>query len=533
MKLRHHLAVVFCLALLSVSIGNSLWAQDNVVVTVSVTGADHAPLMTLGKPDFTVQESGKPRVVTTFVGPDAKPAAPPQLQPNEFSNMPDFRETSGAIFVVLDTIHTRYIDERDERQLILKFLGKAAQARHAVTLGILSDKGLRVIHDYRTGSDVLLAALVKTGLGGMKGVALPPGVSDAAVADDAARLVSFSKGEQSNATPPEQLLRSNIDLSLIMFQDIAFASDGLPGRKSLVWVTNAIPFDIDPKSMQFQSPKETSQGVAVNGVAAGGMRDALTQAEIKRIGAMWRHSMRALFDGGVAIYPVEVRGSLASGSEAFTQQRMKALALLTGGKPFYGSNDPFPEILSTSSGNTAGYELGFSVDASASPEFHRIQVTANRQNVQVDHAAGYFPHEGTPKSRAADEIGLAMGSPLEYTGIRFKVAVAGIEEGSGGKKKVNLVISLPGNVGILNESTGMVDVGFLAAATNAKGDKVGTMNEGAGGKFPPEAVAQIKELGFQLKRSFEVSPGECNVRFLVRDNQTGRMGDVFFPLNVK
>ena len=35
----------------------------------------------------------------------------PQLQPNEFSNHPDFRETNGAIFVVLDTIHTRYVDE--------------------------------------------------------------------------------------------------------------------------------------------------------------------------------------------------------------------------------------------------------------------------------------------------------------------------------------------------------------------------------------------------------------------------------------
>jgi len=59
------------------------------------------------------------------------------------------------------------------------------------------------------------------------------------------------------------------------------------------------------------------------------------------------------------------------------------------------------------------------------------------------------------------------------------------------------------------------------------------MNEGAGGKFPPDAVAQIKQLGFQLKRSFEVSPGECTVRFLVRDNQSGRVGDVIFPLSVK
>ena len=203
-----------------------------------------------------------------------------------------------------------------------------------------------------------------------------------------------------------------------------------------------------------------------------------------------------MFDGGVAVYPVEVSGASTAASSSFTQQRMKELALLTGGKAFYGSNDPFPDILQTSNGNTAGYELGYSADASTSPDFHRIEVTANQQSVQVAHPAGYFPYEGTPKSRAGEEIALAMGSPLEYTGIRFKITVAGIEEGSGGKKKVNLVISLPGNAGILNEAAGTVDVGMVALATNAKGDKVGTMNEGAGGKFPPEAVAQIKEIGF-------------------------------------
>jgi len=546
---RRQLLVAFCIALACMSLGSLSSAQDNVVVTVSATAADNSPLMTLGKPDFTVQEAGKSRAITVFVGPEAKPAAPPQLQPNEFSNQPDFRETSGAIFVVLDTIHTRYIDEKDVRQEILKFLGRAAQAKHSVTLGILSDKGLRVVHDYRTGSDVLLAALTKTGLGGMKGVAPPPGVSEADVAADAARLISFNKGEQSNPTPPEQVMRSNIDLVLIMFEDIAFAADGLPGRKSLVWVTNAVPFDIDPKTMQFKSPLVTSHGVAVGagtanaqtapssgpvgGEAVGGSKDALTSAEVKRLLPMWRHSMRALYDGGVAVYPVEARGAFSAASGAFTQQRMKELAVLTGGKAYLGSNDPFPEILQTSNGNTAGYELGYAADPGASAEFRHLEVSANRQNVAVALPAGYFPYQGPPDSRAPDELGLASGSPLEYTGILFKVTVAGMEDGAGGKKKVNLVISLAGNSGILNEAAGKVDVGFLAVATNAQGEKVGSMNEGAGGKFPPEAIAQIKETGFQLKRSFEVSPGDCNVRLLVRDNQTGRMGDIFFPLNVK
>ena len=546
---RHSLLVVLCIVSTCLFAGVSLLAQDSITVTVSATGPADTPLLTLGKPLFTVQESGKARTITTFVGPETKPAAPPRLQPNEFSNLPDFRETSGAVFVVLDTIHTRHIDEGDTRQEILTFMAKAAQARHAVTLCILGDKGLHVVHDYRTGSDVLLAALAKTGLGGMKGAAPPPGVNEAEVTADAARLNSFNIAEQSNPTPPNKLMRSNIDLSLVMFEDIAFAAYGLPGRKLLVWVTNAVPFDLDSKTMQFKSPLVTTHGVVaggstatvsgaihggpVGGPAVSGSKEALTSDEIKRLMPMWRHSMRALFDAGVAIYPVEARGSWSSVSNTFTQATMKELAVLTGGKDFSGSNDPFPGILQVSNGNTAGYELGFMGDAAASPDFHRLEVTVGQPSVQVSHPAGYFSYEGTPKSRAAEEIGVAMGSPLESTGIRFKLTVTGIEEGSGGKKKVNLFISLPGNDGLLNEATGEVDVGFLAATTNAKGEKVVNMNEGAGGKFPPDAVAHIKELGFELERSFDTSPGEYTVRFLVRDNQTGRMGDIFFPLNVK
>ena len=57
-----------------------------------------------------------------------------------------------------------------------------------------------------------------------------------------------------------QLLRSNIDLSLTMFQDIAFAADGLPGRKSLGLGDQRRAFDIDPKTMQFKSPQVSSRG---------------------------------------------------------------------------------------------------------------------------------------------------------------------------------------------------------------------------------------------------------------------------------
>ena len=123
MKIR---AILSCLTICALSILPAI-GQDNVRLTVSVSSSDGAPVRDLTKTDFTVTDAGKSRTIETFVSPAQTPATPPQLGPGQFTNAPDVSK-SGAIFVVLDTIHTRYLDERDMRAMILKFMGRAAEA---------------------------------------------------------------------------------------------------------------------------------------------------------------------------------------------------------------------------------------------------------------------------------------------------------------------------------------------------------------------------------------------------------------------
>jgi len=211
---------------------------------------------------------------------------------------------------------------------------------------------------------------------------------------------------------------------------------------------------------------------------------------------------------------------------------MKTLAEMTGGKAFYGGNDPFPEILQISNGNVGGYMLGFPAESSTGSDFRRLQVTMNKPGSLLSAPLGYFPAEGTVKSRAQEDVRAAAQSPLAYTGLTFTVGFTGNQD-SAGKKKVNMTISLPGDAGVLNEVTRSVDLALIAVAKDAKDATVGKLNENAGGQFPPEAVAQIKEAGFQLTRSIEVPVGDLTLRFVIRDNQTGRTGSLIVPLSVK
>jgi hypothetical protein len=116
-----------------------------------------------------------------------------------------------------------------------------------------------------------------------------------------------------------------------------------------------------------------------------------------------------------------------------------------------------------------------------------VQVTVS-QSGSVRSPEGYFPAEGTLKSRLQEDISMALQSPLADTGIVFSLKFTGNED-SAGKKKVNMVISLAGDSGVLNEATRSVDLALLAVAKDAKDTSVGTLNENAGGQFPPDAVA--------------------------------------------
>lgn len=528
MRFRCSRSAIF-FALLFVIVARSA-AQDSVRLTVSVVG-NTAPVTNLTKTDFNVQDSGKARTIDDFQGPSSYAAKAPELGPSEFSNAPDVSQ-SGAIFVVLDTIDTRYLDERDMREMILKFLAKASQAKHAVTLGIMDNNGVKIYHNYRSGPDVLQAALIKAGLGGMKGATPPAGVNEAEVSAEAARLTAFARGDLSNPALPTQLLRANMEAPLYMLQDIAEAGWGLPGRKALVWITNAIPFEINPKSFQFESRREQSAGVDVNGAQAGGAKAQLSGDQMKRIVPIWRKSIHDLVYGGFAIYPVEAIGSAAAGTYSFTIENMKILAQMTGGKAYIGKNDPFPDILDISNGNIAGYVLTYNSDGGTGTDFRPIDVTTKNSSLVVHHPAGYFPLD-LAKAKAADDFAAALQSPLQFTGVIFKVGVGSIEPGSGNKKKVNLVITLGGDAGVLNEAARKVDLSLFAIAKNGKGEQVAKLSEGAGGQFPPEAVAQIKELGFQLKRAIEVPTGDFEVHFVIRDNQNGRVGSLIFPLTVQ
>src|SRR5215469_10940518 len=74
-----------------------------------------------------------------------------------------------------------------------------------------------------------------------------------------------------------------LDLPPPAFLDARQTDNFMSSTLELLWVTNAVPFDIDTKSMQFKSLQVSSHGAAVGGVAVGGSKDQMTSNEMSRI----------------------------------------------------------------------------------------------------------------------------------------------------------------------------------------------------------------------------------------------------------
>jgi hypothetical protein len=127
------------------------------------------------------------------------------------------------------------------------------------------------------------------------------------------------------------------------------------------------------------------------------------------------------------------------------------------------------------------------------------------------------------------DVGLALLSPFDSTGIPLSVQWRGTAP-DGDKKKVGFSLHLPATgVTILGDNAYNVDFMAQAVKHDAPPANVGSI---AKGTFTADALNKVKSDGIFYNSSFHLPPGDYRVKFVVRDNLSGRIGSVSAPLTV-
>ena len=266
-----------------------------------------------------------------------------------------------------------------------------------------------------------------------------------------------------------------------------------------------------------------------------------------------RAATAAAVKNNVSIYPLDVRGlqafppggearnaslhgqSAYNGSAVFndlnsnaaSQETLSTLADDTGGKAFFDSNDFSGVFSQVQKDTSAYYVLGFtSTNALKDGHFRHLKVTVNRPDVKLEYRSGYYAGRDFQHLNRTDreqQITDELDAELPQTDVAVYAGAAYFrQDDSHYYLGVSLVI--PGS-----------QIPFVQAKDrdNATIDIIGQVQ--ANGKLPVghmrdtvklavDASQQVRRKNVQYNTAFILAPGSYHLKFVVRENQTGRMG---------
>ncbi len=523
-----------------------------VLIPTLVTDKSGNHISGLKKEDFTVLENGAEQKIATFeeIASDAHRFSRPR-NPNEFSNSlaggPSARRIT---LIVLDLINTPFVDQVYARKDLLKYLTQSVDQREPTALYTLTRSGIHVVHDFTTDPRVLVAALHKVkgdtshivdspeDVEAMTGTASPDGsagVDPGAVQSEADRLQTMMEDAELNFQSFQQRLA--ITYTLQGMQQVSQALAGFPGRKSLIWASGGFPFSVSDNTMQ---------------LAPAG-RDSLTD-----VLPMYEHTWQLLNDAQIALYPVDVKGLQVSTAPSVavrnpgrnyarnmswrqmdTQSTLQTFASMTGGRAYYNSNDLVKGFRDAVHDSAEYYMLGYYLDRSKTKAgWRKLAVKVKRDHVDVRARSGFFVTNATvdPENSRNSDISSALQSPLDYTSIALVARWNKIEPGKEpGKKHVNYEMHLAPDAALIDDAeNNHVVLDFVALAKTPEGKTVDhPVGQQIEAHLTPEKLAALRQNGIAYNGALDLAPGEYTVRFVVRDDLSGRIGSVAAPLTVE
>jgi VWFA-related protein len=308
-----------------------------VQVRVVVQDSKGKPVTDLQRDDFQVFDDRKAQPITLFTADrGTSPAVSAML------DGPGAAQTAGGYsLIVLDWTNTEYPDRYRAKDHALHLL-QTYQPRQKIAL-YLKGRNSRLLCDFTSDLSELVRILEAADLEfGDLDIDTPAGRFDARYGGRTAAKMSAE----------EQFFFQNkrITDTLRTFGILADRLALLPGRKSLVWLSDAFP--VTP----------------------------IYYPDLERV-------YGRLNRADVAVYGVDARGlSASTRSYAGT---MIQFAERTGGTAFYDRNDLDQGLRLALEDQTVSYVLGFHVPAKAVPGLHEIRVRVNRQHVQLRYRESY------------------------------------------------------------------------------------------------------------------------------------------------
>jgi hypothetical protein len=230
--------------------------------------------------------------------------------------------------------------------------------------------------------------------------------------------------------------------------------------------------------------------------------------------------------------------SHASSRQMDTQATFQTFASMTGGRAYYNSNDLVKGFRDAVNDSSEYYMLGYYLDHSNTKSgWRKLSVKVNRDHIEVRARDGFFVTNATvdPESTRNNDITSALQSPLDYTSLSLLAHWSKTEPAADpGKKRAIYQIHVSPDASVINEAdNNHVVLDFVAQALLPDGKAAGQpVGQKVDVHLTADKLKVIRNQGVLYNGALELPPGEYTVRFVVRDDLSGRTGSVSGPLKV-
>jgi VWFA-related protein len=526
--------------------------SELVLVSVTVRDKKGALVRGLKQSDFTVLEDGKTQHIQSFDIEDVDQYA--QTAP------PGGPTQSEAAAAKTDLFTSRKAPSHEalrDRRLMVLFLDLSSlqsddsdravdSAKNFVTkqmtpadlVSIVSfDTSLKVVQDFSGDKKLLLSALDK--IAGNEGVGQEAGTTGTSegTPDDAGSFVADDTDYNL----------FNTDLRLQALSTIAKNLAGIDQKKSILYF---------------------SSGMTKTGVENQAQLRAAVNSAVRSnvsIYAVDSRGLEAMPPGGIAS-SASLRGvSSYSGaavqndldSNFASQETLVTISNDTGGRAFLDSNDFSKAYAKVQADSETYYVLGYrSSNPNRDGRFRRIQVKLNRSDVKLEYRMGYYgprDFQHFTKEDREQQLQEEMMSDLPNTDLPVYLAT-GYFRTQENKFYVPVSIVVPASALVVQRDKDKASLDVLGVVRDkATKFPVGNIRDNikltleqtqsviADVSLPvagaPAAggvsAAAPKRKNVQYNTGFLLPPGRYHLKFVVRENQNGRVGtfetDVVIP----
>ena len=490
-----------------------------VVVNVAAKDGRGQPIEGLNAADFIITEDGKPQQIKVFeyqrlednvlppAAPVARAAAAPAAQIAPAHAGAVKYKDRRLLVLFFDQAGMAVADQIRAQQAALKFLKTGLTQSDLVAVMTYSTT-LSVLQDFTSDRDALAAVVQHLSIG-------DTGMSNGSTGDD-------SEGDTGAAytSDDSEFNIFNTDRKLAALESAVKMLTSLPEKKALVYFASGMT----RTGIDNQAQLRATVNAAVRGNVAFYPVDARGLAASAPLGDATQAS-----PGGQAMYSGSAQRSAQANFQG-QQETLYALAADTGGKALLDQNDLSLGIRQAQHDISSYYILGYySSNASLDGKYRRIKVQVNRNlTAKLDYRSGYFAGKEFRQFTSGDrerqlQEALMLEDPM--TDLSLALEVNYFRQAKD-RYFVPVAVKIPGSDIELARKGGSetTRLDFIGEVRDAKGAPQGMVRDEITVKLKGENAGQLASRNLTYDTGFTLPPGTYSLKFLARENETGKMG---------